>query len=150
MRQVGKRIVCIVLLGVLCIMGMSQTGKAAEFEAVDGNLLDSGAISVCAVYTEKLEVVLSISNEKAKIWAMVSGGASVSKIHAKLVLQKYSSGNWGKVKTYEDTVSASSYSTSRSKTVSRGKYRVKAVFTLYKGKKSEKVTRYSKTMAYVS
>lgn len=150
MKQVSRRMVCMVLLGVLFTTSMSQTGKAAEFEAVGENVSDSAATSVCAAYATKCDAKLSLSSGKAEIYAKISGYISVSKIHAKVVLQRYTSGSWRTVKTYEDTVSASSYSMSKSKAVSKGKYRVKAVFTLYKGAKSEKVIKYSSTVTYAS
>ena len=144
MKSRKKQIFSMVLLGVLLFSVPPHTSRAAEIEQVRG----TGPISVCAEYAAECDVTLSISNGNAKIHAYVSGNAGVSKIHAKVVLQKYSGGNWSAVKTYENTVETSLYSLSKTKAVSKGKYRVKAVFTLYKGEKSEKVTKYSKTVTY--
>lgn len=105
-----KRGICMILVGVILIAGVSKTSKAAE----------------------------------------VSGYIDVSKIHAKIVLQKYSENSWKAIKTYEDAVSSPIYSLNKSKIVSKGKYRVKAVFTIYKGAKSENVTKYSNTVSYSS
>lgn len=142
MKSRKKQIFSMVLLGVLLFSVPSRTSRAAEIEQAGG----TGAISVCAMFATAYDAKLSISNGNAEINAFVSGYVGVSKIHAKVVLQKYSGSNWSAVKTYENTVSTSLYSFSKTKAVSKGKYRVKAVFTIYKGEKSEKVTKYSKTV----
>lgn len=144
MKSRKKQIFSMVLFGVLLFSVPPHTSKAAEIEQVRG----TGPISVCAEYATRCDVTLSISNGNAKIYAYVFGNVGVSKIHAKVVLQKYSGGNWSAVKTYENTVETSLYSLSKTKAVSKGKYRVKAVFTIYKGKQSEKITKYSKTVTY--
>lgn len=144
MKSRKKQIFSMVLLGVLLFSVPPRTSRAAEIEQAG----ETGPISVCAEYATRCDVTLSISNGNANIYASVIGYAGVSKIHAKVVLQKYSGSNWSAVKTYENTVSTSLYSLSKTKAVSKGKYRVKVVFTLYKGEKSEKVTKYSKTATY--
>lgn len=107
-------------------------------------------VSICAAYATKCNVKLSISGGKAQIHASVSGYIDVSKIHAKIVLQKYTDNSWKAIKTYEDAVSSPTYSLSKRKDVSKGKYRVKAVFIIYKGAKLENVTKYSNTVSYSS
>lgn len=97
-----------------------------------------------------MQCKLLILNVKAQIHALVYGYIDVSKIHVKIVLQKHSGNSWKAMKTYDDTVSSPTYSLSKSKIVSKGKYRVKAVFTIYKGVKSEVITKYSSTVSYSS
>lgn len=71
------------------------------------------------------------------------GGSGVTKIHGRLVLQKYRQDGWTKVKECEKTVNARILSISDTKVVKSGKFRVKGVYTFYSGKKSEQVTKYS-------
>lgn len=112
--------------------------------------VNGSMVSICAAYATKCNVKLSISGGKAQIHASVSGYIDVSKIHAKIVLQKYTDNSWKAIKTYEDAVSSPTYSLSKRKDVSKGKYRVKAVFIIYKGAKLENVTKYSNTVSYSS
>ena len=140
-----KQLKRVMLAGVLMVaMMLPQESKAAEtVEQV------SSPISICSNYANGFETQLSITNGTANIKASVIGIAgTTTKIHAKVILQKYSNGSWREVKAYEETVSAVSYYLSKSKSVSKGKYRVKGVFTVYKGAKSEKTTKYSGTVSY--
>lgn len=150
MKVMRKRGICMILAGVMLIAGVSKTSKAAELEETKETAVNGSMVSPCAAYATKCNVKLSISGGKAQIHASVSGYIDVSKIHAKIVLQKYSGNSWMAVKTYEDTVSAPTYSLSKRKIISKGKYRVKAVFTIYKGAKSENVTKYSNIVSYSS
>lgn len=150
MKAMRKRGICMILVGVMLVVGISKTSKAAELEGTKENTGNGSMVSPCAAYATKCNVKLSISGGKAQIHASVSGYIDVSKIHAKIVLQNYSGNSWKAIKTYEDSVSSPTYSLSKRKVVSKGKYRVKAVFTIYKGAKSENVTKYSSSVSYFS
>lgn len=145
MNEMKKRVICIVLLGVMVITAVPQTSKAAELQQIESSELDRGTVSVYAAYVTRYDVKLSILNGKAQIQALVLGNTGTTKIHAKIILQKYSKGSWNAVKTYEDTVSKAQYSLNRQKTISKGRFRVKAIFTVYKGSKAETATKYSNT-----
>ncbi len=148
MKAMRKRGICMMLVGVMLIAGISKTSKAAELEGTKESTVNGSMVSICAAYATKCNVKLSISGGKAQIHASVSGYIDVSKIHAKIVLQNYAGNSWKAIKTYEDSVSSPTYSLSKRKVVSKGKYRVKAIFTIYKGSKSEKVTKYSSSVSY--
>lgn len=150
MKAMRKRGICMILAGVMLVAGISKTSKTAELEGTKEITVNGSMVLICAAYATKCNVKLSISGGKAQIHASVSGYIDVSKIHAKIVLQKYSDNSWKAIKTYEDAVSSPTYSLSKRKVVSKGKYRVKAVFTIYKGAKSENVTKYSNTVSYSS
>ncbi len=150
MKAMRKRGICMILAGVMLVAGISRTSKAAELERTKKITVNGSMVSICAAYATKCNVKLSISGGKAQIHASVSGYIDVSKIHAKIVLQKYTDNSWKAIKTYEDAVSSPTYSLSKRKDVSKGKYRVKAVFIIYKGAKSENVTKYSNTVSYSS
>lgn len=150
MKAMKKRGVCMILAGVMLVAGTSKTSKATAWEGRNENTKNGSEVSPCAAYATKCNVKLSISGGKAQIHASVSGHMDVSKVHAKIVLQNYSDNSWKAIKTYEDSISAPTYSLNKSKVVSKGKYRVKAVFTLCKGAKLENVTKYSSVVSYVS
>ena len=150
MKAMRKRGICMILAGAMLVAGASKTSKAAELEKTKENTANGSMVSPCAAYATRCNVKLSISGGKAQIHASVSGYIDVSKIHAKIVLQKYSSKGWKAIKTYEDTVSSPIYSLSKRKIVSKGKYRVKAVFTIYKRAKSENVSKCSNSVSYLS
>lgn len=150
MKGIKKRMVCMMLLGIMVASMIPQTDKAAEVERIEADDIGNGSISICAEYASDVTTTLSIANDgTASIKASVRGIAGVTtKIHAKVVLQKYSNGSWSAVKTYEDTVEKTLYFLSKTQAVSKGKYRIKGVYTVYKGVKSEKVTKYSKTVTF--
>ncbi len=132
-----------VLAGALCLTPV-QTGNAKAISAVGGG----GTVSPCYLYTSTLFTNLSISGKSATITGRVKGiTGTATKIHVKLVLQKYTDGGWSKVEAYEKTENSAYCSLEKTKSVSSGKYRVKGVYTVYKGEKSEKTTQYSNTVS---
>ena len=132
-----------VLAGALCLAPV-QTGNAKEISAVGGG----GTVSPCYLYTQFLNTSLLINNKTATITGKATGKEGITtKIHVKLVLQKYSDGSWSKVEAYEKTEKAAYCVLEKTKSVSSGKYRVKGVYTVYKGEKSEKTTQYSNTVS---
>lgn len=136
------KLLSLLLAGVLCLVP-AQIGKAAEVQIVQDDL-----ISVCNLYSNTISTTLVISNGSAAIRGRVSGVVgTTTKIKAKLTLQKYSNGSWNAVNTYEKTVTTTNCILSATKSVSTGKYRVKGVYTVYKGDKYEKTTQYSSTVS---
>lgn len=132
-----------VLAGALCLAPV-QTGNAKEISVVGGG----GTVSPCYLYTRSIITDLSISGKSATMTGVARGIAgTATKIHVKLVLQKYTDDGWSKVEAYEKTENSAYCSLEKTKSVSSGKYRVKGVYTVYKGEKSEKTTQYSNTVS---
>ena len=73
---------------------------------------------------------------------------TTTKTSVHLYLQKYTNKQWSNVANWTLTTNSSSCALSKSKTVSKGKYRSKAVCTAYAGTKSEKITKYSTAITY--
>lgn len=135
-----KKTVALVLAAGLLLGGMN--GPAAGAAAVSSP--DESGIMPCNQYSNTLATSFSISNKTAKMAGTVSGIPGVTtKIHIKLTLQKYSSGSWSKVVSYEKTVNDFDATLYKERSVTSGKYRVKGVYTVYKGTKSEQSTLYS-------
>ena len=110
-----------VLAGTLCLAPV-QTGNAKEISVVGGG----GTVSPCYLYTRSIITDLSISGKSATMTGVARGIAgTATKIH----------------------VNSAYCSLEKTKSVSSGKYRVKGVYTVYKGEKSEKTTQYSNTVS---
>ena len=63
-----------------------------------------------------------------------------TKIHIEMKLQKYTVLWWSAVETWEGTFYGVDAILSEAANISSGKYRVKAVYTVYSGSNSEKIT----------
>lgn len=63
-----------------------------------------------------------------------------TKIHIEMKLQKYTVLWWSAVETWEGTFNNYYGALSTSKSIGNGRYRVKAVYTVYSGSDSEKIT----------
>ena len=139
--KIKGKVVALVLSGAVCLVPC-HVGKAAELQTAQEEL-----IHLDNLYSNSISTTLVINNGSAQIRGRVSGIAgTTTKIKAKVTLQKYSGGQWTAVKTYEKTVTTTNCIVSETKAVSSGKYRVKGVYTVYKGAKSEKTTQYSSTV----
>ncbi len=144
MKGKVKSIVSLALLAGSLVLVSGQEGKAAELP-LGGN---EGMVSVCSLYSKSSTTSLVIKEKSATIIGLVNGvSGTTTKIHAKLTLQKYSGGSWSAVKSYETTVTTTNCMLKKVKAVSAGKYRVKGVYTVYHGAKSEKITQYSNSVS---
>lgn len=138
MKRTNK-LLSLLVAGALCLV-QGQTSKAMELSTD----LGSEMVSVYNMYSRTNSTSLTISGKTATIVGVVKGiPGTTTKIHAKVTLQKYSNGSWNSVQSYEKTVTTTNCTLSKTKTVTSGKYRVKGVYTAYKGTKSEKTTQYS-------
>ena len=101
-------------------------------------------VSVMAVYYRTASVTLTISSDTARLSGSVVGyKETTTKTSVHLYLQKYSNGKWSNIADWSSTKNASSCMLSKTKALSRGKYRAKAVCKAYAGTKSETITKYS-------
>ena len=66
-----------------------------------------------------------------------------TKIHIKMTLQKYTVLWWSNQQTWEGTFNDVVGTLNTTTTVGSGRYRVKAVYTVYSGSNSEQITSYS-------
>lgn len=104
-------------------------------------------VTVCAVearysYTTSATSTLYISSGTAACKSKARGKASATKIEAVQYLEKKSGGKWYVVTdgTWTDSVNDSLLIVSNNKSgLTSGTYRVRTVFTVYSGSKSEKV-----------
>lgn len=149
MKKYGKKNLFKSLIGMcmgLCmLLAVSMTGYAADGgDSEDGTEImpmSSGSRTTCT---------LNISSGTATAKTSVRGeSADVTKISIKMELQKKSSsGTYKTIATWSGSKSASSYTLSKKKSVSKGTYRVKASVTCYKGSKSESTVNFSKVRTY--
>ena len=92
---------------------------------------------------------LNISNGTASAYAKVRGNyGTVTKVSANMYLEKYNNGKWPTVRTWSDSKNSNVFELSRTTSVAKGLYRVRTVFTVYSGTKSETITRYSSNVRY--
>lgn len=139
----ANKLLGFVVAGSLCLMP-GQKGKALEVSTD----IRSDLVSICNLYSRTNSTSLTIRGKTATIVGVVKGiTGTTTKIHAKMTLQKYSGKSWSTVKVYEKTVTTTNYTFSKTTSVTSGKYRVKGVYTIYKGAKSEKTTQYSSVVS---
>lgn len=137
------------LLKVIAAVGMSisisviicMTGFAATKEDT--------AIAPMSIDARQ-SVTLSISSGTATSSVKVSGtSGEVTKISITMELQKKSSGgSYSTVKTWSGSKNSNYYNFKKTKSVSKGTYRVKARITCYNGSKSETKTKFSSAKTY--
>ena len=85
---------------------------------------------------------LSISGITAKYSCAISG-VTCDKLSATLSLQKYKDGSWQTVKSSTDSSTTGYLIIEKSKLITAGKFRAKAVVTATKGTQKETITYYS-------
>ena len=100
-------------------------------------------------YVDDVTPSLSISKGTAAAKVVVRDrNGDTTRITCTMTLQKYSGGSWINVKSWTKTTASNTLTISGTKSVNKGRYRVKAVVKAYKGGKSESITRYSGTVTY--
>lgn len=98
-------------------------------------------------YTVSVTPSLSITSSQAKCSVVINGNTNVTRIKAKITLQKKGVLKWNDVTSWNDDVSDYRLSTSyRYGPVDSGKYRVKVEATVYVGTASESVSATSSTV----
>ncbi len=106
----------------------------------------SDLISVNYAYTRSCSSDIVVSNTTVTAKSTVMGySGKTTKIVIKQTLQKKSSsGTWTTIGTSSNTVNSHINVYSKKYTsLSSGKYRLKSVFSIYSGNKSETITKYS-------
>lgn len=102
----------------------------------------------CYLYTSSASSTLTISSKTANCESFLNGYRSTTtKIKATQYLEKKNGSNWNTVSggTWSDTQNGSSFSMCNSMSnLESGTYRLKTVFTVYSGTKSETVSKTSK------
>ena len=93
-------------------------------------------------YTNYAAANLSIDGSTANVWVTLSG--NTTKIEGVAYLQKYEKGKWSNIKSWTKKVDGKVLTISKTKKVSKGKYRVKGVIKAYNGTKNETVTVFSR------
>ena len=137
MATVNKRVVS-ALTVVLVIFGMTGVSFAGEYDVTP--IYDYATEAICQ---------LNISNGTAAAYSKVRGNyGTVTKVSASMYLEKYNNGKWPTVRTWSDSKNSNVFELSRTTSVSEGLYRVRTVFTVYSGNKSETITRYSSNVRY--
>lgn len=92
---------------------------------------------------------LTISNRKANCHSVAIGydGETTKIIMDQTLQKKSSSGSWSKVAAWSSTVRGYKAEVRKFKdNLSAGTYRLKTVFTVYSGNKSEVITKYSSSV----
>ncbi len=138
------------VVGLAVMVGMAPCQRLAAAAAPE--TAEDPGISVCSLYTMSTSTSLRINNGKAKMHGEVVGIPGVTKLVAKLTLQKYVDGGWKAVNTdpYKKTVTDSIIlSMDREKAVASGKrFRLKAVYEVSYGGKTETITKHSGEACY--
>ena len=108
----------------------------------------SAEITPCYLNEHDFISDLTISNRKATCYSAGMGydGETTKIIMDQTFQKKTSSGSWSKVAAWSSTVRGSEAEVRKYKSnLSAGTYRLKTVFTVYSGNKSEVITKYSLT-----
>ena len=138
MSKKMRSLVC-VMLSVVMLFSMNVWVGATV--AAEGEAQPQPRFS----YTAFTATGLSISTKgAATCLSSVEGYDGITtKIHIKMTLQKRGVLLWNEVKTWESTFNDMEAIFTKNTTVGSGDYRVKAVYTVYSGSASEKITSYS-------
>lgn len=133
-----KRVKNVIVAVVLCASVITLPVSASEPQEAE-----IGGIQLMSVDTRKNTVTLSISKGKAVCGTKVIARSS-KLIKVNMYLQKYSSGKWKTIESWSGSKTGVSYSLSKTVTVSKGKYRVKATIK----SDSDTITKYSQSAVY--
>lgn len=142
-RKASSFVVCLIMILSLTLGASASTTAIQEIP-------DGGFISPRYIYISDASAYLSISAGKAQASGTLVGiRGTTTKIVVSMYLQKKtSSGGWITEKYWSETFNSHSAYISKSQSVAKGTYRVKAVFTAYKGSSSELTTKYSTEKVY--
>jgi len=103
----------------------------------------------CYQYVDRVTASLSITQGTAAASVKVrDADGDASRISCTMHLQKYSEGSWHNIKRWSQNTKSHRLTMSHTKTVSKGKYRIRAIVKAYKGNTREKIIKYSKTVSY--
>lgn len=100
-------------------------------------------------YIERISVGLSITNGTAKVTTEVKDiDGDTTSLSCTATLQRKMGDSWKKVRSWSKSTQSNTLYLSKSKNVSKGKYRVKSVVKAYRRNDHETVTKYSGTVTY--
>lgn len=108
---------------------------------------EGNTVSPYYLYTNYATSELDITNRTATCESTLEGFISVTKISATQYLEKKNGSSWKIVEfgTWSDSIDDDSIYMNNSKgSLSNGTYRLRTVFTVYSGTKSEQVEKISK------
>ena len=120
-----------------CVLALTEDVPAEPLEGEDYQ------------YIENIKTSLSISGKIADAGVYIADtNGDTTKLSCSMYLQKHSSGGWSNVASWSKSTNSNRLPMSHTKSVSKGKYRVKSVVKAYKGNRSETITDYSKVKTY--
>lgn len=99
-------------------------------------------------YVDKASSSLNISGGVAKLSASMTANPGISKTLITSRLQKKVNGSWQTVQAWTQTSNSTSCRLNKSKSVSRGSYRIFSTVKAYKGAHSESVAIFSNIVNY--
>lgn len=134
-------------VSILIIVVLLMTQNSVTAFALDQNPIDEESKS--AYYTSAYaNLSISASGVATTKGIVVGKPNNTTKIVIHLYLQKYSGGKWNTYKDWTGEKKSHTYTFSKNPSVGHGKYRTKAICTVYSGAAYEKVTKYSGTVSY--
>ena len=130
---------------ILCVALMCALVPAAS--AVPRALPEDEIVQPMYNYVSSYSTELTISGGTATCKATITGyNGTTTKLVAEMTLQKKSGlFGWDDVETWKTSISTYKLTSTKTKSVSSGTYRVKVKFTAYSGTSSESFTKYSST-----
>lgn len=137
MSKAKRSLVCVVMSVMMVLSMGGWSGSAA--------VVKEETVAPCFNYTNGTNTGLNISSGSASCLAQAIGYDGITtKIHIKMSLQQYLALQWTIIGEWEGTFNSVTGALDKSKTLtSSGRYRVKAVYTVYSGSASEEITSYS-------
>ena len=140
-KKYQKPLLLLMCIALICAL-MPTADAASVVQSL--SLSDENVMQPMYNYTANTNTELYISGNTATCKASITGyNGTTTKVKIQMTLQKKSFLSWNDVETW--TIISLSYKESYTKTrsVESGTYRVKAVYTAYKGTDSETITKYS-------
>lgn len=137
-----------IISAIIAIVTVFNFGISAYAEPETQTYVDNG-ISVCYLYTNKVESALSISSKTATCKSTIRGiSGTTTKIVVTQTLQKENGSSWDNVTSWSKTYNSwyAIYKNTKS-FLSSGTYRVKTVAKVYSGISYEIVTAYSRAVS---
>ena len=138
-----NRIICIAVSLLIMMVPCFAFGGTELDTPIEEGLVDEYS------YTSTVSTTLTISNTGvAKPRAVITGfPGTTTKLSVTMYLQKYSNGSWETIQSWSSSTTLNSLTLTKSKVVSKGKYRTHAVFKAYRNSSSEQIVKNSGTVS---
>ena len=102
---------------------------------------ESDMVAPVYEYADDIISSLSINSGTAELSCSASGSSKVvTKISATMYLEKYNNGKWSATGNWSKSKDGNILTFSKTASVTKGLYRVRTVFTVYSGNKSETIS----------